>query len=91
MATKSPPPKRSLTCSRRGCGSYAINLHQHGRDNTRTDLCDVCYWRNKNEEADLVLATLSDMVLGEAGSRSHEALIRGVRLLLDRVQASSKR
>lgn len=83
MATRSKPPERSLTCSRRGCGSYAINLHHHGRDNTRTDLCDVCYWRDKNERADLVLATLSDMVLGEAGSRSHEALIRGVRKLLN--------
>ena len=28
------------------CGSYAINLHCHGRDkNTLTHLCDVCYWR----------------------------------------------
>lgn len=43
----------------------------------------MCYWRDKNERADLVLATLSDMVLGEAGSRSHEALVQGVRELLD--------
>lgn len=31
------------------CGSYAINPHLHGRDGSRNDLCDVCYWRNKAE------------------------------------------
>lgn len=29
------------------CGSYAINHHLHGRDGSRPDLCDVCYWRDK--------------------------------------------
>jgi hypothetical protein len=35
-------------CSR--CGSYAINLYLHGRNGSRSDLCDVCYWRNKYED-----------------------------------------
>jgi hypothetical protein len=29
------------------CGSYAINHHLHGRDGSRGDLCDVCFWREK--------------------------------------------
>lgn len=29
------------------CGSQAINHHCHGRDGTRPDLCDVCFWRVK--------------------------------------------
>lgn len=33
-----------MTCKR--CNSYAINHHCHGRDESREDLCDVCYWRN---------------------------------------------
>jgi hypothetical protein len=33
------------------CGSYAINPNQKGRDDSRKDLCDVCYWINKFEEA----------------------------------------
>lgn len=28
------------------CGSYAINHHLHGRDGSRPDLCDVCFWRD---------------------------------------------
>jgi hypothetical protein len=35
--------------SRCKCGSYAINLAFHGRDDTDTDSCDVCFWRNKAE------------------------------------------
>ena len=31
------------------CGSYAINHHLHGRDGSRPDLCDVCFWRDKLE------------------------------------------
>ena len=30
------------------CGSYAINPHEHGReDGVDLDLCDVCYWRKR--------------------------------------------
>ena len=36
-------------CSR--CGSYAINPHLHGRDEKDLDLCDVCYWRKRYDEA----------------------------------------
>jgi hypothetical protein len=36
-----------MSCKR--CGSYAINPHLHGRDDSRPDLCDVCYWRDKAE------------------------------------------
>ena len=32
----------------KNCGSYAINRHLHGRDGSRLDLCDVCYWRDKS-------------------------------------------
>ena len=32
------------------CKSYAINPSQHGRDGTRLDLCDVCFWRDVAEE-----------------------------------------
>jgi hypothetical protein len=38
----------SLACK---CGSYAINLHRHGRDLTDTESCDVCYWRHRAEAA----------------------------------------
>jgi hypothetical protein len=31
------------------CGSMAINHHIHGRDGTRPDLCDVCFWIDKYE------------------------------------------
>ena len=36
-----------MTCTR--CGSGAINLRLHGRDGTRPDLCEVCYWRTRAE------------------------------------------
>jgi len=32
------------------CGSYAINPHFFGRDDTDLDLCDVCYWRKRAEK-----------------------------------------
>jgi hypothetical protein len=33
------------------CGSWAINLHRHGRDDTDVESCDVCYWRHRAEAA----------------------------------------
>ena len=33
------------------CYSFAINHHSHGRDGSDPDLCDVCYWRKRAEEA----------------------------------------
>lgn len=35
----------------RVCSSCAINHHCHGRDGSDPDLCDVCYWRKRAEEA----------------------------------------
>jgi len=32
------------------CGSQAVNPHTHGRDGTKPDLCDVCFWREKYED-----------------------------------------
>ena len=29
------------------CGSHAINPHMHERGNDNSDLCDVCYWKEK--------------------------------------------
>ena len=37
------------TCAQ--CGSAAIT-DGHGRDGTRTDLCDVCYWRARYEASE---------------------------------------
>lgn len=37
-----------MTC--KICGSRAINHSQHGRDGTDQDLCDVCYWRGRNDD-----------------------------------------
>lgn len=40
----------SEQCTR--CGSYAINMQQHGRkEGVDPDLCDVCYWRIRAESA----------------------------------------
>ena len=36
-----------MKCSFGGCGSYAINRYQHGRDGSDGHLCDVCYWRSR--------------------------------------------
>lgn len=29
------------------CGSYAVNHHLYDRDGTKSDLCDVHYWKEK--------------------------------------------
>ena len=33
------------------CRLYAINHNHHGRDGSDPDLCDVCFWRKRAEEA----------------------------------------
>ena len=49
---KESAPKPSSRCATSGCGSYAINPGQSGRDNTSDlNLCDVCYWRKRAESA----------------------------------------
>ena len=40
------------------CGSYAINHGSHGRDGSSPNLCDVCYWRDKNATTTADLATV---------------------------------
>ncbi len=46
------------------CGSYAVNPGHHGRpdfsENVDHDLCDVCYWRARYEEAEEKLARCQD-------------------------------
>jgi hypothetical protein len=38
------------------CGSYAINVRSHGRNDTESlDLCDVCFWRNRAEQHEALL------------------------------------
>ena len=34
------------------CGSFAINPNRHGRDVHNTDLCDVCYWKDRAEKVE---------------------------------------
>lgn len=47
----------------RRCGSYAINPHQHGRqEGDRLDLCDVCYWRDYAERANEEILKTIEMV-----------------------------
>ena len=40
-----------MKCTR--CSSFAINPHCHDRDDTRMDLCDVCWWMNKAEKIEI--------------------------------------
>lgn len=47
------------------CGSFAINPHMYGRDDTDLHLCDVCYWRKRvNNQQQLkseIAAVVHDM------------------------------
>lgn len=53
--------KAMKSCKR--CGSYAINEHAHGRaKGHNTDLCDVCYWRNKAEILERELSAANERV-----------------------------
>lgn len=72
------------TCIR--CGSHAINHHHHGRDGSRPDLCDVCYWRAKAEE--LQAAPKSNA--GEAFAEASECALVSIRNLLLRVAHAQK-
>ena len=51
-----------MPCEQKGCGSYAVNHHCHGRDGTRDDLCDVCFWRVRAEFAETELARLRELL-----------------------------
>lgn len=55
-----------MTCKR--CGSYAINPHHHGRDETvDLDLCDVCYWRKRAERKPLTDDELKALAIEHFG------------------------
>lgn len=45
-----------MKCAR--CGSYAINHGHHGRDGSDSDLCDVCYWRERAENVTRALSAI---------------------------------
>jgi hypothetical protein len=73
----------------KNCKSYAINPHLHGRDGSKLDICDVCYWRYNAAMQGLTLVTLCDMVLGEdAPKRDDETLVQAVRALLSNAEVS---
>ena len=42
----------------RSCGSYAINLNLHGRDGSKPELCDVCFWRERAQHVPELLEAL---------------------------------
>jgi len=49
------------SCSKRGCGSFAINPRLYDRDGRKEDLCDVHYWQWRCEEA----STTRDATIAE--------------------------
>lgn len=59
----------------KNCGSFAVNHHCHGRDGGDADLCDVCYWRKRANDARAALlsvaATLAWTCSGEC--RAYDA------------------
>lgn len=59
------------------CHSYAINPHQHGRTpGVNEHLCDVCYWRDQYEGADLrhgvAVARIASLEAQLAEARLHK-------------------
>ena len=53
------------------CGSYAVNPHNHGRkERVDLDLCDVCYWRYRAEQA---TDRIRDMLKADDGQAFKEA------------------
>lgn len=90
-------------CVTEGCGSFAINDHQHGRiKGIDLDLCDVCYWRTRAELLGKVL-TLSNahaqylkMLLDEAAelmtrrmAKDTEAVRNEHRAYISKIELSS--
>lgn len=62
------------------CGSYAINPASHGRDGTRLDLCDVCFYRDR-----LAAAEAERDALMEQAIEAHNECVAAM-LERDRVQ-----
>jgi len=60
-----------MTCKR--CSSLAVNHHLHGRDGSDPELCDVCYWRKRAEDANVNIEVLT-MMLSEVHSRNEAEL-----------------
>ena len=60
-----------MTCTR--CGSGAINPHIHGRDETRLDLCDVCFWRGRAERLQVIIDDLPKYTDGKLFSEYQAA------------------
>ena len=59
------------------CGSWAINLHLHGRDGSDDDLCDVCYWSTRAERLTREIAELKadrDSWIEQASQRAQETV-----------------
>ena len=57
-------------CEKKGCGSYAFNLHRRSIAIDQGHLCDVHYWQNKAE-------TARRDTLEEAANK-HEAVARHI-------------
>jgi hypothetical protein len=78
------------------CGSYGINPHLHGRDGSRNDLCDVCYWRNKANtaiEENQKIRDISPKILEviESGSCSSDCSIEFFQAIPNEVNAVIRR
>ena len=56
------------------CRSYAINHNAHGRDGSDPDLCDVCYWRVREEtlQQQLAAAHESEALAKQVAIQSQE-------------------
>lgn len=71
-------------CSR--CGSYAINHHLHGRNGSRRDLCDVCYWRDIAETfADDRIELLQQLAMAEDAANKGDKARKVAQSLVDEV------
>ena len=60
------------------CGSYAINHRLHGRDGSDSDLCDVCYWRKRADDATEIMLntvqTIDEVTEQEKRKARYEAI-----------------
>ena len=59
------------------CGSFAINHNRHGRDGSDPDLCDVCYWRKRADDAETApWRSLAHSICHDAGIPSGDIMWR---------------
>ena len=59
------------------CGSYAINPHLYGRDNTDQNLCDICYWRKRANNLQQLKTEIRAMCI-ELECTTHEKFDSGM-------------